>query len=192
MSDGYSFPFLELPYDLRLEVLRRMPVRDTLNFRLTCSTVNDLIERHRLSLPRRIFEEIELHPLLNDDTHMVYDEEQFVKRFKNSEIGGLTISYLEVTPSFVSSLKQAVRRNRIRIQRLGVDYCRISTDATSFARLVEQMGVFELSIVHCVATEETFSSGLAADPVIKKVTILLLSLISKNPLTAEFYKPSHY
>lgn len=62
-----------------------------------------------------------------------------------------------------------MKGNRIRVQRLGVDYCRISTNAQSFAEMVDLMGCFELSIVHCAAVNESFSSELARLPVIKKV-----------------------
>ncbi|XGW26846.1 hypothetical protein V3C99_007432 [Haemonchus contortus] len=188
MSNCNSFPFFSLPYDLRLEVLSKLAVRDILNARLACSTMNELIERHRFSLPPRLFDEVELHPPCqetNGKGHMVYNEEQFVKLFKNGEIGGLTISFLKITSSFLASLERVVQRNRIRVQRLSLSQCQISIDASSFAHLVEVMDAFELSIVHSVAVEETFSSELAAHPTIRKLDrfgMLLPANVSDNYL----------
>ncbi|VDO94013.1 unnamed protein product [Heligmosomoides polygyrus] len=185
MTSLEEFPFFNLPYDLQLEVLKKMPVDVILTARLACSRMNELIERHRLSLPPRMFPEVELHPLADDDRHLVYDEDRFAKLFKNGEIAGLTISYIDIDDEVLTSLKNAVKGNRIRVQRLGVDYCRISTNAQSFAEMVDLMGCFELSIVHCAAVNESFSSELARLPVIKKLErfgMLLPADVSDNYL----------
>ncbi|VDL77018.1 unnamed protein product [Nippostrongylus brasiliensis] len=165
------FPLLDLPYDLVIEIIKKMPVHDILSLRLACSAMNDLIERHRLSLPCRSFPEVEIHPLLDSETHLVYDEEKFAKLFKNGIIAGLTFSYMDITEELLCSIKRTMERNRIYVERLGFDYCRISTSAQSFAELVQLSQAFELSIVHCVAVVDGFSSELASSYTIRQMPV---------------------
>ncbi|WKY08228.1 hypothetical protein Q1695_007601 [Nippostrongylus brasiliensis] len=179
------FPLLDLPYDLVIEIIKKMPVPDILSLRLACSAMNALIERHRLSLPCRSFPEVEIHPLLDSETHLVYDEEKFAKLFKNGIIAGLTFSYMDITEELLCSIKRTMERNRIYVERLGFDYCRISTSAESFAELVQLSQAFELSIVHCVAVVDGFSSELASSYTIRQLErfgMLLPAEITDNYL----------
>ncbi|CAJ0601697.1 unnamed protein product [Cylicocyclus nassatus] len=169
MSDCKQFPFFTLPCDMQIEVLKKLPLNDILSARLGSTALNNLVERYRLSLPYRSFPDVQFHPVMSDSKHMQYEEKTFAKRFMKGEIGGLTISYMEITNDFIASLERAIKRSRIRVYRLGLDYCRISVDAQSFSHLLEVMGIFELSIVHTVTVSNTFTLDLATKPSVRRL-----------------------
>ncbi|KAK6752001.1 hypothetical protein RB195_003429 [Necator americanus] len=180
-----QFPFFALPQELQLEVLRKMKVKDVLAVRLSCSAMNNLIELHRLSLPHRTFHYVELHPVMDDETHITYDEETFVRLFKNGKIRGLTISYMEVTDEFVKSMERAFRKHRILVQRLGLDYCRISADPSLFVRLLDTMKISELSIINTITVNERFAHDLTETATVKRLErfgVLLPTEICDNYL----------
>ncbi|VDM81688.1 unnamed protein product [Strongylus vulgaris] len=57
-----TFPFLQLPQELQLEVLRKLPPPDANRFRCASSKMYVMVEENRMSLARRKIRSVSIAP----------------------------------------------------------------------------------------------------------------------------------
>uniref|UniRef100_W6NDB2 Uncharacterized protein n=1 Tax=Haemonchus contortus TaxID=6289 RepID=W6NDB2_HAECO len=156
-----EFPFLELPSEIQLEVLRK--------------NWSQLVPKRKNIPPAEC---------LN------YDEYEFARLFRASDIEMLHIVNMEMSEEFVISFLRMMFVNQIRIAQFNFGICHFSCDPDTFCRLMEVVQLKELCIMSSTEDDEQFSARLVASPTANKLNRLAVGFPSR--ISDDYLLSSHH
>ncbi|KAL6732961.1 hypothetical protein Aduo_003663 [Ancylostoma duodenale] len=149
-----TFPFMEMPWEVKLNILSQLSARDLKPLRLVCHAVNDLVEKHRASLaPMRI-----KRLLFGNLWRFCAEPKRFVAWSCASFLKCLrSCSYAKVTcvvmhsitlgPRSIQLIIEGLRRNHVRISGCVISCVRLNCNVKQFVELLKSAGISNLAII---------------------------------------------
>ncbi|KAK5970866.1 Cyclin F-box domain containing protein, partial [Trichostrongylus colubriformis] len=199
-NDMTEFPFLELPSEIQLEVLRKLSVPEICACRCVSRQMYTMIENNRMSLARRKVKSVSIAPNwaelvpkrknIPPSECLNYDEYEFSRLFRASDIDMLHIVNMELSEEFVMSFLRMVTVNHIRISQFNFGICHFCCDPRTFCQLMEAVQLKELCIMSSTEADEEFSARLVGSPTANKMDRLAVGFPSK--ISDDYLLSSHH
>ncbi|RCN46095.1 F-box domain protein [Ancylostoma caninum] len=187
--EAVTFPFLDLPQEIQLEILSKLPAADTNRFRCTSSAMYSMVEGNRMSLARRRVNSVSIAPNwaelvpkrrnIPSAECLDFDESEFGRLFRACDISMLHIVNFDFTQRFVESLISLMVKNRIRIAQFNFGICHFSCDSSTFCQLLPAVSLTELCIMTSSATQSDFSAQILASAEAKQLNRLAIGFPSE-------------
>ncbi|CAJ0598533.1 unnamed protein product [Cylicocyclus nassatus] len=184
-----TFPLLELPEELQIEVLRKLTPQDANRIRCASSHMYAMVEGNRMSLARRKVRSVSIAPNWSElvprrenipaAERLNYDEDEFARLFRACDVDMLHIINFDFTQAFVESFLSVLSRNQIRVAQFNFGICRFSCDPSTFCQLLPAAKLTELCIMTSSASQSDFSAQVLSSQEAKQLNRLAIGFPSE-------------
>ncbi|EYC20348.1 hypothetical protein Y032_0022g582 [Ancylostoma ceylanicum] len=149
-----NFPFMEMPWEVRVKTLSKLSAGDLKSVRLVCRAANDLVDKHRASIgPMRIKRLLFGQPWRlrgGPERFVAWNCASFVKCLKScshAEVTYVVMHSITLGPRAIRHIIEGLRRNHVRISGLIISRVTFNCNVELFVELLKAAEVSNLAII---------------------------------------------